>query len=419
MLHFVIVESNTTGTGRAAVERLLREGEAVTFLAREPGKYGFLAAAAPRLAVLAVETNDPEEVTRQVEEIRRRHPVDALLTFSDYYVTIVAEAAARCGLRYLDPGAARACRDKHATRQALRRAGLPVPGFRVLSSLEEAWSASQEVAYPCVLKPLTESSSKGVRQVYGADELLAHFREIHGWRENARQQPVDGRVLIESLLEGPEYSVETVTLERGRTQVVGVTTKHLSDPPLFVELGHDFPSRIEPQQESRLIGAVLAGLDALGYDFGPAHTEVRLTSAGPVIVEVNPRLAGGMIPELVFHARGIDLVGILFAQLTGRAVDFIPRRAEWSSIRFLTAPRRGRLAAIRGAEEARRLPGVREVSLGKRPGDEVQPAEDATHRLGHVIVSGPDADRVLAEADAALACLEPVIEPALPRDEVA
>jgi len=419
MRHFVFIESNTTGTGRAAVERLLREGEAVTFLSREPGKYPFLAAGSPRLCVSAVETNDVAELTRQVEKVRGRQPVDALLTFSDYYVTLVAEVAARCGFRYLDPQAARACRDKHETRRALRRAGLPVPGFRVLSSLEEAWSASQEVAYPCVLKPLTESSSKGVRQVYGADDLLRHFRELHGWRENARRQPVDGRVLVESLLAGPEYSVETVTLERGRTRVVGITTKHLSAPPLFVELGHDFPSRLEPEQEALLVRAVLAGLDAIGYDFGPAHTEVRLTPAGPVIVEINSRLAGGMIPELVSHALGIDLVGILFAQLTGRAADFAARRAEWSSVRFLTAPRRGRLVEVRGVEAARRLPGVREVSLGKRPGDEVQPAEEATHRLGHVIVSGPDAVRVPARADAALACLEPVIEPAVPRNEVA
>jgi len=410
--HFVFVESNTTGSGRVAVERLLCAGERVTFLAREPRKYPFLAEPSPRLAVVPVETNDVESVTRQLEEIHRREPVDALLTFSDYYVAIVAEAAARLGFRYLDPEAARACRNKAETRAALQRAGLPVPGFRVLSSIEEAWRAAQEVAYPCVLKPVSESSSKGVRLVHDAEELLAHFREVHGWRENARRQPLEGKVLVEEFLDGPELSVETFTRERGQTQVIGVTTKHLSEPPHFVEMGHDFPSRIEADRGAALAAAALAALAALGYDFGPAHTEVRLTAAGPVVVEVNPRLAGGMIPELVFHALGVDLVGALFAQLTGGEPNLAPRRAAWASIRFLTAPRHGRLAMVRGVEEARRLPGVREVTLGKRPGDEIRPAEEATHRLGHVITSGPDPLQVIREADAALASLEVVVAPA-------
>jgi S-sulfo-L-cysteine synthase (3-phospho-L-serine-dependent) len=418
--HFVFVESNTTGTGRAAVERLLRAGERVTFLSRAPGKYPFLAAGAANLSVIPVETNDVGQVIRQVEEVRRQHPVDALLTFSDYYVAIVAEAAAGLGLRYLDPGVARTCRDKHATREALRRAGLPVPGFWLLRSLEEAWSASQEVAYPCVLKPVSESSSRGVRLVRDAEELRTHFREVHGWRENARHQPLEGKVLLETLLEGPEYSVETFTLERGRTHVVGVTTKHLSAAPLFVETGHDFPSRIEADGEAALVRSALAALAALGYDFGPAHTEIRLTAEGPVVVEVNPRLAGGMIPELVFNALGVDLVGALFAQLTGDEVDLSPKRREWSSIRFVTAPRRGLFVVLRGVEEARQLLSLREVSLLKRVGEEVRPAEESTHRLGYVITSGPDPLAVVREADAALACLAVDVAPAVfPQGEVA
>jgi hypothetical protein len=67
------------------------------------------------------------------------------------------------------------------------------------------------------------------------------------------------------------------------------------------------------------------------------------------------------------------------------------------------------------SQEARRFVTVWEVTIARRPGEEVQPAAEATHRLGHVITtSGPDPGRVIAEADAALACLEPVLEPAAP-----
>ena len=71
----------------------------------------------------------------------------------------------------------------------------------------------------------------------------------------------------------------------------------------------------------------IAALDAVGFDFGPAHTEVRLTPAGPVVVEINPRLAGGMIPELVAHALGINLVAAVLDHAFDASVA-VPRHEQ-------------------------------------------------------------------------------------------
>jgi len=409
--HFVFIESNTTGTGRLAVERLLRDGRTVTFLARQPKKYPFLAELADALTLEVLETNDTAAVAARVGEIHRHRRVDVVLTFSEYYIATVAEVAARYGFRYLDPAVARCCRNKHATREALRAAGLPTPEFRIVSSPEEARRVSREVTYPCVLKPPTESSSAGVRQIRDAAGFLEHFLTLHGQRENARGQPMTGEVLVESLLTGPEVSVETVTLAAGVTRIVGVTRKYLSEPPLFVELGHDFPGDHGAELTARSEQATLDALHAVGYDFGPAHTEIRLTPDGEaVVVEINPRLAGGMIPELVFYATGIDLLAVLLEQLAGHQVDLEPRRQEFAAIRFLTAPRRGRLAAVAGIEEVRRLPLMREVSLNRKIGSEVGPAEEATGRLGQVIASGPDRRRVIAAVEQGRARLRIEVE---------
>jgi NAD(P)-dependent dehydrogenase (short-subunit alcohol dehydrogenase family) len=126
--HFVFVESNTTGTGRIAVERLLRAGEAVTFLARRPEMYPFLADADGDLRVEEVETNDRDEVAARVDAISRALGVDVLLTFSEYYIAMVAELAAEFGFRYLDPGSLAAAatstrRARRSPRPACRRRG--------------------------------------------------------------------------------------------------------------------------------------------------------------------------------------------------------------------------------------------------------------------------------------------------------
>ena len=409
--HFLFVESNTTGTGALAVTRLLESGAQVTFLARQPGKYPFLAAPAPPapgLSVVVLDTNDIDAVAASVAGVRQQSGLDAILTFSEFYVATVAGVAQRYGYRYLSPSAARACRNKFETRKALQAAGLAVPEFRLVASEEEARRAAREVAYPCVVKPPADSSSKGVRLVRDGEELLGHFRQLHAWRTNDRGQRLSGEVLIESLLQGPEVSVETVTLSPGDVRVIGITAKHLSPPPLFVEVGHDFPAAPAALGEvdaAAVRGTVLAALAAVGFNFGPAHTELRLTAAGPVVVEINPRLAGGMIPELVRHALGIDLLADFLNQLAGHPVDLAPLRAEWASIRFLVAGRSGCLAGVSGVDEARRVPGVREVSIGKRLGAAVRPAEEAADRIGFVIASGPSRAQVLLDVEEAARCV--------------
>jgi biotin carboxylase len=398
--HFVFVESNTTGSGRLVVEQLAAAGHLVSFLARRPEIYSFLSAL-PEVRVSALETNDVEALHAGVRQIAAHRPLDVLVTFSDYYVPLVAEVAARLGLRYLQPRAARVCRNKIETRRVLRAAGLATPDFRILSSRAEAVRLSASVPYPCIVKPPFEGSSKGVLQVASAGELLAHFDALHGWTSNARGQTLTGEVLVESLLVGPEFSVETVTLAPGRTHVAGVTAKHLSAPPLFVEVGHDFPCALSAADTAALADAACAALAAVGYDFGPAHTELRLTPAGPVVVEINPRLAGGMIPELVRLATGVDLLAAFIAQLAGEAPALEPTRREHASIRFLIAPADGVLVGVEGAEAARRLPAVREVAIVKPLGAQVRRAEEAKDRVGYVIASGSERRQVVDQVERA------------------
>ncbi|ATB34306.1 ATP-grasp domain-containing protein [Melittangium boletus] len=410
MSHFVFIESNTTGTGRLAVERLLAQGDQVTFITRQPRKYPFLNSSAAGLRVLEVETNDVAAVKASVRELQRRATPDALVTFSTFYVPTVAEVAADSGFRYLNPRTALDCHDKYRSRQVLRGAGLPTPDFWLVTTDEELLRVSETARYPCVVKPIAESGSNGVRLVNDREEFLAHARMLRARRVNEREQPLEGHLLIESLLSGPEFSVETITLGPGRTHVIGVTAKHLSTPPHFVEMGHDFPADLEPKARQALEEATVAALDAVGFDWGPAHTELRFTPTGPVVVEINPRLAGGMIPELVRYATGIDQLTVMLDMLLGKPVSLQATRQEYAAIRFLTAPRRGRITRVSGVEEARRLPGVRDVSVDKGVGSVVRFPENAIDRLGFVIASSPHRAEVIAGVNQARALIELQLE---------
>ena len=156
---------------------------------------------------------------------------------------------------------------------------------------------------------------------------------------------------------------------------------------------------------------VLSALAAVNYDFGPAHTEIRWTPRGAVVVEINPRLAGGMIPELVGYAKGIDLLQVWMDLLLGLPLDLTPAYEENASIRFLTADRTGQLRGTHGIDEATVIPSVREISVTAKPGRMVNPATDAYDRLGFVIGAGPDPASVSRHLQEALETIQLEIEP--------
>jgi S-sulfo-L-cysteine synthase (3-phospho-L-serine-dependent) len=400
---WLFVESNTTGTGRLAVERVIARGHRLVFLTGNPSRYPFLIAPPPSVDVVRLDTNDPDALTFWASGLRAGHGIEAVLTFSTFYVDAAARLAAMLRCRGLNADAARRCHDKYAARVALREAGLRTPAFWLVDSESSARACASAARYPCVVKPRSASGSRGVRLVDGPDDLLRHYRAIAEVRVNEREQVQPGDALVEDMLDGPELSVETITFARGDTRIVGITAKHLSAPPLFVEMGHDFPADLPGATRCAIEQTTIDALAAVDYDFGPAHTELRLTAAGPVIVEINPRLAGGMIPEVIREATGIDLIEAVLDASADRPVLLDARRSGVGAIRFVTAPRPGRLCSTStladSIDRARATPLVRQVAIERAAGAVVRPAECATDRIGYVIAAGGDRRTVLAAAE--------------------
>jgi biotin carboxylase len=248
-----------------------------------------------------------------------------------------------------------------------------------------------------VVKPVRGTGSVGVRLCGQGGEVAAHAEMLLSQRANERGLPIPSRILVEEYVSGAEYSVEAFD---GR--IVGVTRKLLGSEPDFIEVGHDYPAPLGRLALEDLEAHAMHALAALRLDFGAAHVEVRLTARGPRTIEVNPRLAGGFIPELVRLASGVDLVAATVARAAGRPS---PERAAGrgaASIRFLLPPRPGRLREANGLDSARDVPGVVEATLYCAPGQPLALHGDFRDRIGHVIAAAADAESSAAAATRAL-----------------
>jgi biotin carboxylase len=256
--------------------------------------------------------------------------------------------------------------------------------------VKAALKAARELGFPLVVKPVCGSGSVGVKLCRSADELQEHAAALLKQRHNERGMPIPHGILLEEPVAGPEFSVESFD-----DQIVGITEKHLGAPPYFVETGHDFPALLSGTVEESVSRSTLDALRALGLGWGPAHTELRLTVRGPTIIEVNPRLAGGFIPELVRKAQAIDLIAETIRRVAGQRPTIRKFDHRHASIRFILPDRDGVLVTVEGLDRIREIPGVDEARLYIKPGESLLRRGDFRDRIGHVITTGdsPEAAR--------------------------
>ena len=140
-----------------------------------------------------------------------------------------------------------------------------------------------------------------------------------------------------------------------------------------------------------------------------AHIRARLTERDVVIIEVNARLAGGLIPRLV-ELTGTDLV----SEVIAAATDAEPIRPlstyGAAAIRFILPPvRAGVLAGVDGLDKVLRQAGVTEAVMYPRPGQPIALYGDFRDRIGHIIAAAPSPVAASSTADAVLACVRVVL----------
>jgi biotin carboxylase len=409
---FVLIESNTTGTGRLFGRAARALGYVPVVVTADPGRYPYLGQEAFR--VERAETGRLEAVIRRVSSLAEEAPVAGVYTSSEYFTVTAAEVARSLRRPGPEPEALAVARDKGLQYEALRRAGVPVPPFETVTARRDAASAVRRIGLPCVIKPLSGTGSVDVRrwdEVRGAE---AHLDELLRARTNERGMAVTPGAVVMGYVAGAEYSVEVFS-----GAAVGITRKHLSAEPSFVETGHDFPAHLSLEAHREMAGCALRAVEALGLGWGPVHVELRLGAEGPAIMEVNGRLAGGFIPELVREARGVDLIEATVRVACGDDVDLAPRRLWAASIRFVVVEARGRFGGIDGVSTVITGDGLADVRVYKDAGSLVEPHGDFRDRVGHVLAVGRDVEESAQRAEAARSRLRPMVEPAPPASTVA
>lgn len=328
-------------------------------------------------------------------------PFDAVLSFAEKHLLAAARIGERLSIVHNPLSAVRDSRDKLLTRALLDRLGLLGVPYRACHSLAEAIAFQAELAASVILKPTTGSGSRGVRLVDGPDGLVS------GWEYTAAGGTA---VIAEEYIPGPEVSVETLTLD-GKHEVLAVTEKITIGPPSFVETGHQLPAHLAPAVQETVTTTVTALLDALGHQWGPAHTEFKIREDGtPVVIETQTRFGGDQIWQMVELVTGVRLAAATAAAMLGAAGPTrVAPAAQAAAIRFF-AHENTVVRAIGGPDEARGLPGVVTVHIRASVGQQLGRLAGSDSRQGYVLATGANRREAVDRAEAAYRAVRFVVD---------
>lgn len=333
-----------------------------------------------------ISTIDSEKIL----EAAKKHNIDGIMTLaSDMPMRSVAIVAKEMGLVGITEQTALNATNKAEMRQCLKESGVPIPQFFRVSSkeeYEEAIDYFKTSKLKCIVKPADNSGSRGVDLLsdLSDEELISRAYEY------SKSYSRGGDIVVEEYMEGPEVSVETLSVD-GECHIIQITDKLTTGAPYFVEMGHSEPSAQPEDIKVRISEVASAAVKAIGIENGPSHTEIKVTKDGPKIVELGARLGGDNITtHLVPLSTGVDMVECCIKIALGEKPDLERKCELGSAIRYFKTEK-GIITNIIGIEDAKKLYGVMQVSIVHGIGGKVSEIKNSIDRIGFVIAQGENA----------------------------
>lgn len=369
---------------------------------------------------IPVRFHDEATSCAQVVDALRGTRLDGVIALGDRPVVLAARIAEARGLPWHAVAGARASRDKRRWRERQRAAGLKAPWSFTVPAGQTA--APAQVTYPCVVKPLVLSGSRGVVRCDDATALSAALARVSALLEasdvQALRDDAAREIQIEGYIPGDECALEGV-MDRGRLHVLAVFDK--PDPltgPYFEETIYVTPTPRVQARMLEIVPAVTRAAQALGLWHGPVHAECRVTPDGDVVVlEVAARPIGGLCAQALACAgpagRAVPLEEVLLAHAAALPVPLWRPAVPATGVMMVPIPRSGVLRAVSGEDDARAVPHVTAVTITAKLDQRLVALPEGASYLGFIFAAGPDAGTVetaLRTAHARLAFrVDPVI----------
>ena len=366
---------------------------------------------------LVLDFGAPAIATKAICEFNATYPLTAIVGVDDDTTLLATTASEALGLRHNSVASAQATRDKYLLRRTLEANGVSVPTYQRFSVYDDPteivavgnviqgmdlvypqtkspnpYSTGTQVGYPCVIKPLSLSASRGViradtptefiKAFQRTTKLLQTLQDANG--HSSSQEHPSQYLLVEDYIPGIEVALEGILLD-GELKTLTIFDK--PDPlegPFFQETLYITPSRLSSDIQDALHHATAEAADALGLRHGPVHAELRYNDKGAHLIEIAARTIGGLCSRTLRFGTGMSLEELVIRYAIGQPVAALQREHLAAGVMMIPVPKAGILEEVRGKAAAHQVDRIVEVNITIPIGGEVVPLPEGARYLGFI-----------------------------------
>ena len=373
---------------------------------------------------LVLDFSAPTAATQAIVEFAETYPIAAIVGVDDDTTLLATIASEALGLPHNPIDSAKATRNKYRLRHTLATNGVSVPAYQRFSIQDDAaeivgvgspnpYRTDSQVVFPCVIKPLSLSASRGVIRADTPAEFIEAFQRttklLHTLQES--DDPPAQYLLVEDYIPGIEVALEGILLD-GELKTLALFDK--PDPlegPFFEETLYVTPSRLSMDIQEALHRATAEAADALGLRHGPIHAELRYNDKGAHLIEIAARTIGGLCARTLRFGTGMSLEELVIRHAIGQPVEALQREQHAAGVMMIPVPKAGILGEVRGKTAAHCVDGIVEVNITIPVGGEVVPLPEGARYLGFIFARADTPEVVEAALREAHRRLEFVILP--------
>lgn len=364
--------------------------------------------------LLTLDFEEPGRAARQVEEFAAQFPIDAVIPVDEDTAVVAASVAQALKLRHNPVEAAITAKNKHRMREVLSRAGVQVPRYWHFSLDEDTGEVAARVTYPCVVKPVFLSTSRGVMRADNEEEFAGVVRRLDRIVSDPKVARRGGALareaLVEEFIPGFEVAVEGLVTD-GEFRMLAIFDKpDPLDGPFFEETIYVTPSRLGRDVQRRIVETTAAATLAMGLTKGPVHAELRVNERGPWVIEVAARAIGGLCSRALRFDSGVSFEELIIRHALGEDVRSVEREHQAAGVMMIPIPRAGILREVLGVDAAKAMLDVEDVVITAHITQEILPPPEGASYLGFIFSRADTPDQVEAALREAHARLEFLIE---------
>ncbi len=254
-----------------------------------------------------------------------------------------------------------------------------------------------------VLKPIYGTASKSVIKVESFQENKAEVEKL-------MQDCSDQDLIIEEFVDGSEYALEGNLINSKLSKIVIFDKPINYKEPYFEESIYIAPTEIPDKTQKEIVNLIGKACKKLGLENGPVHVEFKIHNKEIFIIEINPRMIGGLCSRcLSFGLFKTSLEEIALHAFLNDELKSIDLLSNFVGVLMIPTPISGKFISI-NKNELESIPNVSGVEITVSENSNLLEPPFGDKYLGFVFSQGDSKEKVMESLTLALDLANPIIK---------